>query len=486
MSEFVGACVFAVMIMKFLHLADIHLGCRRYNVEERTADFFRAWSDVIARHALPNAVDFVLICGDFFNSRKVDPQAMNHAIIGLQVLKEAGIPVVAIEGNHDQHESDAVNRFSWMRSLSQWGYLALLEPDTRDGFNLTPWNEEERSGSYIDIAGARIFGTHWFGTSTNAAVPLLTDALRRARGEGLFNILMLHTDVEGQLNRPNIPALSISRMKELRTLVDYVALGHTHKRFEIENWAFNPGSLEACTIDEFKEERGLYLVEVDDAHRATAHHSRDYMQRPFQRLNFDVSGASDAETVHAGVMDVIRREAHTHDAEQDVTPAPIIEINLRGHLGFKNSLLDISRMREEARTQTGALHIMISNRSVPIEYAVAAGLDSDATRQVRERRIIEDLITRDIRFRARAHDMAALVLDAKRLALEDESPEKILELIEQQLELAGEHTTSATSAATGDTATGATIATDEAELVASASARQAIERNALKAVTSDK
>ncbi|HEV2880445.1 MAG TPA: DNA repair exonuclease [Pyrinomonadaceae bacterium] len=469
--------------MKFLHLADIHLGCRRYNVEERTTDFFRAWSDVIVRHALPNAVDFVLICGDFFNSRKVDPQAMNHAIIGLQMLKDAGIPVVAIEGNHDQHESDAVNRFSWMRSLSQWGYLILLEPDTRDGFNLVPWNEEERSGSYIDIAGARIFGTHWFGTSTNAAVPLVVDALRRARGEELFNILMLHTDVEGQLNRPNIPALSISRMKELRALVDYVALGHTHKRFEIEDWAFNPGSLEACTIDEFKEERGLYLVEVDEQRRVVAaRHSRDYTQRPFQRLNFDVSGAPDAEAVHAGVLEVLRLEARTHDAGQEDSPAPIIEINLRGHLGFKNSLLDIPRMREEARALTGALHIMISNRSVPVEYAVAAGLDSDATRQVRERRIIEDLITRDIRFRARAHDMAALTLEAKRLALGDESPEKILNLIEQQLELdAGQTDGSAplTGAAdAADTAPAEALATGEGELVASASALQAIERNA--------
>ncbi|HEX8457689.1 MAG TPA: DNA repair exonuclease [Pyrinomonadaceae bacterium] len=466
--------------MKFLHLADIHLGCRRYNVEERTADFFRAWRDVIAQHAIPNKVDFVLICGDFFNSRKVDPQAMNHAIIGLQMLKDEGIPVVAIEGNHDQHESDAVNRFSWMRSLSQWGYLILLEPDTRDGFNLVPWNEEERSGSYIDIAGARIFGTHWFGTSTNAAVPLVVDALRRARGEGLFNILMLHTDVEGQLNRPNIPALSIARMKELRSLVDYVALGHTHKRFEIEDWAFNPGSLEACTIDEFKEERGLYLVEVDAEGRISAAHSRDYTQRPFQRLNFDVSGVEDAEAVHAGVMEVVRREARTHDSEQDETPAPIIEINLRGHLGFKNSLLDIPRLREEARAQTGALHIMISNRSVPVEYAVAAGLDTDASRQVRERRIVEDLIARDTRFRARAHDMAALTLEAKRLALGDESPERILGLIEQQLELTAEPSASAPANRAADrlAADAGTAAADEAELVASASALQAIERNA--------
>ena len=137
---------------------------------------------------------------------------------------------------------------------------------------------------------------------------------------------------------------------------------------------------------------------------------------------------------------------------------------------------------------------MISNRSVPVEYAVAAGLDSDATRQVRERRIIEDLITRDIRFLHRAHDMAALTLEAKRLALGDESPEKILELIEQQLYTDAEqpngslaNATRDAATSTGDTATaGATIATDDTELVASASALQAIERNAMKAVTSDK
>ena len=451
--------------MKFLHVADIHLGCRRYNLEERTKDFAKAWLDVIHTHALPNRVDFVLICGDFFNARRVDPEAMNHAVAGLEALRAADIPVVAIEGNHDQHESDTVSRFSWMRSLSQWGYLNLLEPDTSDGFRLAPWDEGERRGSYIDINGARIFGTHWFGTSTNAAIPLLTDALRKSRGEGLFNILMLHTDVEGQLNRPNIPALSLARMKELQGLVEYVALGHTHKRFEIDGWAFNPGSLEAVSIDEYREERGAYLIEVTDDHKIKATHLRDYTQRPFQRLNYDVSGVENAEAVHAGVLEVVRREARAHDATQDDKPAPIIEINLRGHLGFKNSLLDIPRLRAEAKELTGALHVMVTNRSVPVEYAVAADLDAEASRQVRERRIVEDLIARDVRFRDRAHQLAGLVLEAKRLALADESPERILELVEQLDAPAADD--NAAAAAT------------EPELVASAAALSALERNAV-------
>ncbi len=453
-------------MIKFLHMSDVHLGCRRYNLEERTKDFFRSWHDVIVNHALPNAVDFVLIAGDFFDRRNIDPQTMNHALAGLQLLKDAGVPVVAIEGNHDRR--DAVSDYSWMRSFSQAGFFILLEPARAEEsaenalpWQMVPWDEDSKAGSYVDIKGARIFGTHWYGTSANAAMPMLAESLRAARGEGLFHILLLHTDVEGQLNRP-IPALSVERLKELRSLVDYVALGHTHKRFELENWAFNPGSLEACSIDEYREERGLYLVEVDEGHRVTATFVNDYVQRPFQRLTFDVSGAEDPAAVHAGVLETVAREARAHDPDSG-EPAPIIEINLRGHLGFKNSLLDMRRMREEALARTGALHVMLKNQSVPVEYAVAAGLDADTSRAHRERRIVEDLIARDTRFRDRAREMAELVLEAKRRALGDEPPEAILELIEQKVEPRAQASASSAPDAPSASALGALERSAEAE-----------------------
>ncbi|MDT4896675.1 MAG: repair protein SbcD/Mre11 [Acidobacteriota bacterium] len=455
--------------MRFLHLADVHLGCRRYHLEERTKDFFRAWYDVITNHAIPNRVDFMLIAGDFFDRRNIDPQAMNHAIAGLELLKEAGIPVVVIEGNHDQR--DAVSDHSWMRSLSGWGYIKLLEPvrDAEGHLALVPWNEEERAGSYIDIAGARIFGSHWYGASATAAIPILADALRGAHSEGRFNILMLHTDVEGQTARP-IPAVPVAKLKELKQLINYVALGHTHKRFDLDGWAFNPGSLEPTSIDEYKEERGVFLVEVDEQHAVTAKHITEYVQRPFQRLSFDVSGAEDAEVVYAGVMALIEREARKHDASLD-QPAPIIEITLRGQLGFKNSLLQINRMRDEAREKTGALHVMLRNQSVPVEYAVAAGMDAQAPRHERERRIIEDLIARNNRYKGRAREIAELVIETKKQALGNEPPDKILELIAQKLDQ---------SIATEK------AATIEQEHAPTAAALSAIERNAQTAVTGDR
>jgi hypothetical protein len=209
---------------------------------------------------------------------------------------------------------------------------------------------------------------------------------------------------------------------------------------------------------------------VDEAHNVKAEHISDYVQRPFQRLSFDVSGAEDAEAVYAGVMEVIEREARKHDSEKD-SPAPIIEITLRGQLGFKNSLLQINRMRDEARERTRALHVMIRNQSVPVEYAVAAGMDAQAPRHERERRIIEDLIARDNRYKGRAREIAELVIETKRQALSNEPPDKILELITQKLnESEAKEKPEAV----------------EQEHAPAAAALSAIERNALTAVTSDK
>jgi DNA repair protein SbcD/Mre11 len=410
--------------MKFLHLSDVHLGCTRYQLAESPRDFFDAWFDALEKYAISEQVDFVLICGDFFHKRSVDPQTMNHAVYGLRQMEKAGIPVVVIEGNHDQHYKDITH--SWLRSLSDWGLIRLLEPEsTQEGVEFSAWNETNNSGSFIDIGRARIFGSHWYGASANAAIPILTNLIKKNRREGAFHILMLHTDVEGHQTHP-IPALTIANLKELKSLTDYVALGHTHKSFEIDNWAFNPGSLEITSIDEYRETRGVFLVEVNEENEVTATHLKDYRQRPFQRIPCEVSGKTDAKEVTESVLEKVRNEAHAAEPDK---PKPIIEIILRGHLGFPNSLLELQKIREEVQNLTDALHIRIKNHTVPVEYGLAEDLEEDASREKLERRVIEDLIARDNRYKLRAPEMAETVIGAKRLALSDEPAEKIVDFI---------------------------------------------------------
>ncbi|MGI8494158.1 MAG: hypothetical protein ACR2L1_02440, partial [Pyrinomonadaceae bacterium] len=233
------------------------------------------------------------------------------------------------------------------------------------------------------------------------------------------------TDVEGHQTHP-IPALSIANLKELKSVTDYVGLGHTHKSYEIDNWAFNPGSLEVTNIDEFRETRGAFLIEVTDENEISAKHLKDYTQRPFQRLPVEVSGISDGKDVTEKVLEKVRNEARVAEAD---SPQPIIEITLRGHLGFPNSLLELQKIREEALKITDALHVRVRNHTVPIEYAMAADLEEDASREKLERRVIEDLISRDNRYKLRAPEMAETIIGAKRMALGEESAEKIVDFI---------------------------------------------------------
>lgn len=412
--------------MKFLHISDVHLGCTRYQLPESPRDFFDAWIDVIRKHAIGEKVDFVIMCGDFFHKRNVPPETMNYAFAGLSLLKDAGIPVVSIEGNHDQKHKD--NEYSWLRSLSNWNLLYLLEPDNWDGkFIFKPWDEETGRGGFIDIGPARIFGSDWFGASANWAIPMLTESLRENRREGAFHLLLLHTDVEGHQTHP-IPALSISNLKELKSVTDYVGLGHTHKCFEIDNWAFNPGSLEITKIDEYRETRGAWLVEVDEDFQVSARHISDYTQRPFQRLGFDVTGYADPKEITEQVLEKVKLEGRAFDETTDQSE-PIIEMTLRGHLGFPNSELELNKIREKAREMTRALHVRIRNHTAPVEYAVAAEAGEDITREQLERRVVEDLIIRDNRYKTRVDEMADAIIGAKRMALGEEPAEKIADFI---------------------------------------------------------
>ncbi len=418
---------------RFLHISDIHLGIKRYNLPDRTSDFFRAWREVIERYALGRRVDFVLIAGDLFDRRQVDPQAANHAMLMLRRLEAERIPVIVIEGNHDAHES--LSRFSWLRSFSQWGYLKLLEPEWLDGKPiLKAWDETDARGGYIDIGDARIFGSIWFGTTVGQALPLLAEEVRTHRRSDATNILLLHSDIEGQLNRPIQNALSLSKLVTLKEGVDYLALGHTHKQFQIEDWAFNPGSLEACSVDESGVTRGAYLVETDGAQVKTEFFSAgtDYFQRPFKRVEYQIASQDDPDAVRAEIFAALRREWTTPEAEDD-WKKPIIELTLRGQLAFKTSLLQLGKLKEQAMEEINPLGLILNNKTVPKQLAVALNFSHDTPRSEREVRVIEDIVKADPRFGHRAAEITQIIIEAKRLALEEEAPEKILRMIEDRL-----------------------------------------------------
>ena len=85
--------------MKFLHLADLHLG-KRLNEFDLLADQRHMLEQALAL-AREEAVDAVLLAGDRYD--KAIPSGGAVALLGwfLTGLAEAGLPVFAVSGNHD-------------------------------------------------------------------------------------------------------------------------------------------------------------------------------------------------------------------------------------------------------------------------------------------------------------------------------------------------------------------------------------------------
>jgi exonuclease SbcD len=410
------------MKCKFLHFSDVHLGYQQYNHKERFNDFGRAFLHVVDQ-AVAERVDFVILGGDLFQKRAIDPPTLVQAMEGLGRLKEAGIPVVAVEGNHEHaHYRDV---FSWMEFLADRGYLALLNPTIQEGkVILTRWDGVQ--GAYLDLpGGVRIYGVKYYGSSTARVVEGLIEALDGADQRGPeYSILVLHAGLEGVL--PNYSAvLTHGQVAPLHTYVDYLALGHIHKPFEREDWIYNPGSPETCSVDEAAwPERGYYLVEVDTA-QTPKHRARliPNPRRAFLRLGLNVDTCTSPAALYAAVERCVKAEAGRHIGDQ-----PVVELALEGVLPFHHHELDMKQLESIVQAALDPLLVRIANHSVPTEYEV--GGDEAKPRAELEREVIEDLVERDARYRPSAADWTDVILDVKRMALEGTSPAGIVEYLE--------------------------------------------------------
>ena len=86
--------------MRFAHLADTHLGYRQYGLIEREEDFYNVFHKTVDK-IIESEVDFVIHSGDLFETNKPSTRTLFEFQKGFFKLKEAGIPVYAIAGNHD-------------------------------------------------------------------------------------------------------------------------------------------------------------------------------------------------------------------------------------------------------------------------------------------------------------------------------------------------------------------------------------------------
>lgn len=172
------------------------------------------------------------------------------------------ILIIAIEGNHDIRKFSRGVRFnnrnqSWLKLLNSLGLVCLLDTDLKASSEelFQPYDFKAKKGGKIQIKNVVVYGSRYLGEKPILQLSKFRKAIIKEKN--LFNILLLHFGIEGQME--NVPGINIEEILHLKHRIDYLALGHFHKQFILEEWIYNPGSSEAtCSMDHsFK--RGVFL-----------------------------------------------------------------------------------------------------------------------------------------------------------------------------------------------------------------------------------
>lgn len=230
--------------MKFAHLADTHLGYRQYGLFEREMDFYNVFNKIIDK-LIEERPDFVIHSGDLFEFSRPPTNALLNVQKGILALKDAGIPVYAIAGNHD----------IIMRKNALPPHVLFKEM----GLKIISHNKPFFVEGDVFIGGTPYVSKH--------QATYLTESLKNLElmsKDYKKRILVLHQGIDKYL--PFEYELELANIPES---FNYYAMGHIHARitddFGQGKLAY-PGSTEIWKIDELgnyqKNGKGFYMVDM--------------------------------------------------------------------------------------------------------------------------------------------------------------------------------------------------------------------------------
>nr|QNO46844.1 3',5'-cyclic adenosine monophosphate phosphodiesterase CpdA [Methanosarcinales archaeon ANME-2c ERB4] len=396
--------------MNFVHASDFHLGYVQYGLPERFKDFARAF-DRVVDYTIQSNAEFLLIAGDLFHKRNINAPTYMQAFKILTKLADRGIPVYAIEGNHDLAYHRDVN--GWMQILDAQGMLRLIRIKPMEQVGQ---HEIKLMGDFVDINGVRIFGVKYLGSQTRNLIPEIAEEIKTINdrcGTPDYTILMMHFGMEGVISASGIGELSYNSLIPLRDAVDYLALGHYHIQYEYDGWIFNGGSCETVSMSEYRKPKGFYhVVDGKPSFQKAA-------PRHIERFGIDTSGIRSIRDMYSTVRSVLAGAAN-----RDRDTKPIVDISLHGDLRFPRTDISVEKIKEIVSEHLDPLWVNIKI----IDTKDPAGIvdDRDISRTEIERSVIEEMV-KNTQYRRHLTDVTDMVIEAKQLAVSKTDPQIILE-----------------------------------------------------------
>ena len=307
-------------MIRILHFADLHLGVETYGridpatgLSSRLSDFLGAL-DQLVDYSLNNDIDLVLFCGDAYRSRDPSQTYQREFARRIRMLSSNNIQVFLLAGNHDL--PNALGRATSVEIF-----------DTLTIENVTVANTPQTHCINTSKGNIQIVALPWvrYGRllSREDAKNLSLDQLNKKIEEILTNWL----NVQVESLDAHLPAVLAGHLAHSEAVVgtekimtvgrdyfmmlgnianpafDYVALGHMHRRQAIDNPVpvVYPGSLQTIDFGDEDQEKGFYVVELDETagrrKRLKSYEFHPVETRRFLTIRVDANTDNPTETV---------------------------------------------------------------------------------------------------------------------------------------------------------------------------------------------
>ncbi|ECB9806175.1 exonuclease SbcCD subunit D [Listeria monocytogenes] len=236
--------------IKFLHMADLHLDSPFIGLSTLPQPLFSAIQEStfqslerITTVAIKEAVDFVLIAGDIYDSEDQSVRAQARFAKEMKRLEAANIPVFMIHGNHDFIEKHKEK-------------LALPS-------NVHVFSEQVEVMSHKTATGVSV---NIYGFSYNERhIRSSRVGEYKIQGDADFHIALLHGSEVSSSEEHDVYAPF--RVQEIsKKGFDYWALGHIHKRQLLAESPsiYYPGNIQGRNRKE-SGEKGASIITLSEA-----------------------------------------------------------------------------------------------------------------------------------------------------------------------------------------------------------------------------
>ena len=247
------------MTIRLVITSDNHLG-RYYakmnarQLAERRARLREAFASVVD-FAIKQRAHLFLQCGDLFDREAPPPAELTFVALQFQKLRDAGIRIYAISGNHD------------MPTASDGATPVRIYDALRAAHVFSKRTEIEFDVTEIDGARIAIGGIAPDPRLEARADPLEGVEYKSPRAD--VTVLLLHCGVEDNIPPefagPILPKARVAKMQD----VDYFFVGdvhRTHKAVIGEATVIVPGATERMDFGELNDKPGFYYAELDGKH----------------------------------------------------------------------------------------------------------------------------------------------------------------------------------------------------------------------------